>query len=84
MLYHYCTLEEDIEVMYTPLDKTGHIRVHIEIPDEKYCFRQIDCLVPSFEVTNVVGMSDEEVDKYKKFCKSNAHLLLEYAKCGLN
>lgn len=82
MFYHYCTLEENIEVMHTPLDETGHTLVHIEIPDEKYCFRQMDCLVPSFKVTNVVGISKEEVDKYVQFCRYNAHLLLKYAKCG--
>ena len=76
-MYHYCTIDEDIEGMYKKVNETGQILVHIEIPDAKYCFRQMDCLVPPYEVTNVVGMSKEEIDKYIKFCKSNAHLLLE-------
>lgn len=48
-----------------------------EIPDAKYCFRQMDCLVPTYEVTNVVGMTEEEINKYVNFCKSNAHSLLK-------
>ena len=63
--------------MYKQVSETGQILVHIEIPDAKYCFRQMDCIVPTYEVTNVVGMSKEEIDKYVNFCKSNAHLLLE-------
>ena len=59
------------------MNETGQILVHIEIPDAKYCFRQMDCIVPTYEVTNVVGMTEEEIDKYVNFCKSNAHLLLE-------
>ena len=77
MFSHYCKIDEDIEVMYKKVSETGQILVHIEIPDAKYCFRQMDCIVPTYEVTNVVGMTEEEIDKYIKFCKSNAHLLLE-------
>lgn len=63
--------------MYKQVNETGQILVHIEIPDAKYCFRQMDCLVPTYEVTNVVGMTEEEIDKYVNFCKSNAHSLLK-------
>ena len=77
MFSHYCTIDEDIEVMYKQVNETGQILVHIEIPDATYCFRQMDCLVPTYEVTNVVGMTEEEIDKYIKFCKSNAHSLLK-------
>lgn len=77
MFSHYCTIDEDIEVMYKQVNETRQILVHIEIPDAKYCFRQMDCIVPTYEVTNVVGMTEEEIDKYIKFCKSNAHLLLK-------
>ena len=77
MFSHYCKIDEDIEVMYKKVSETGQILVHIEIPDAKYCFRQMDCLVPTYEVTNVVGMTEEEIDKYIKFCKSNAHSLLK-------
>ena len=77
MFSHYCTIDEDIEVMYKQVNETGQILVHIEIPDAKYCFRQMDCLVPPYEVTNVVDMTEEEIDKYVNFCKSNAHSLLK-------
>ena len=77
MFSHYCTIDENIEVMYKKVNETGNILVHIEIPDAKYCFRQMDCLVPPYEVTNVVDMTEEEIDKYVNFCKSNAHSLLK-------
>lgn len=82
MFMPYCTIGDDIEVVHTPLDKTGHTLVHIEIPDAKYCFRTMDCLIPSYRVSNIVGMSDDEVAYYVEFCKRNAGLLLTYADKG--
>ena len=77
MFSHYCTIDENIEVMYKQVNETGNILVHIEIPDAKYCSRQMDCIVPTHEVPNVVGMTEPEIDKYVNFCKSNAHSLLK-------
>ena len=82
MFYPYCTIGEDIEVVHTPLDETGHTLVHIEIPDAKYCFKTMDCLIPSYRVSNIVGMTDDEVAYYVEFCRRHAHLLLKYASTG--
>ena len=82
MFYHYCTIGEDIEVSHTPLNKDGSTLVHIEVPDERYCFKTLDCLIPSYRVSNIVGMSDNEVAYYVDFCRRHAHLLLKYASLG--
>ena len=82
MFYHYCTIGEDIEVVHTPLNNKGQTLVHIEIPDPKYCFRTMDCLIPTYRVSNIVGMKDDEIAFYVEFCKRNAHLLLKYAALG--
>lgn len=42
----------------------------------------MDCLIPSYKVSNVVGMSDEEVEEFVDFCHRHAHLLLKYASIG--
>ena len=82
MFYPYCTIGDNIEVAHTPLDKSGHTLVRIEIPDEKYCFKTMDCLIPSYRVSNVVGMSNEEIAYFTDFCQKHAHLLLKYAGTG--
>lgn len=82
MLMPYCTIGNDVEVTHTPLDATGHTLVHIEVPDEVYCFKVMECLIPSYKVSGVVGMTDAEINYYVDFCKHNAHLLLKYAKEG--
>lgn len=82
MRYHYCTILDNIEVTQTPLDKLGQTIVHIEIPDEKYCFKTLDCIVPSFNVGGVVGLTDEEVAFWVTFCRHNASALLHSAKQG--
>ena len=43
---------------------------------------QMDCLIPSYQVSNVVGMTDDEVAYYVDFCRRSAHLLLKYASTG--
>ena len=83
MFMTYCTIGNDIEVVQTPLDKTGHTLVRIEVPDEVYCFKTMQCLIPSYELSDVYGMTDEEIERYLQFCKNNADLLLKYAACGV-
>ena len=82
MFYPYCTIGNDIEITHTPLNEVGQTIVHIEIPDEKYGFRTMNCTVPTYKVDGVVGMQETEVAQYVEFCKKNAHLLLKYAKTG--
>lgn len=82
MFMPYCTIGNGIEVTHTPLDATGHTLVHIEVPDEVFCFKVMECLIPSYKVGGVIGMTDEEVKYYVDFCKHNAGSLLKYAKEG--
>ena len=42
----------------------------------------MDCLIPSYKVSNVVVMSDEEIAEFVDFCQKHAHLLLKYASTG--
>ena len=58
------------------------IQMNIEIPDAKYCFKTMDCLIPSYQVSNIVGMTDDEVAYYVEFCRKHAHLLLKHASVG--
>jgi hypothetical protein len=75
------TLGNDIEVSHTPLENNS-TTVHIEIPDEKYCFKIFECILPSYQIVNRYGLTDEEIKYYLQYCRNNAHLLLQYAKLG--
>ena len=78
MYYPYCTIGEDLEVVHTPL-KNG---ITVEKPDPKYCFKTLDCTVPYYRTSNIVGFTDDEVAKLVDFCMNNAACLIEFAQLG--
>lgn len=81
MYYPYCVIKDSIEVVHTPL-RDGKTLVHFEEPDEVVGFKTLDCMIPSYSITNIIGFTQEEVNFLVQFCKNNAHLLLEYASKG--
>lgn len=81
MYYPYCTIMESIEVVHTPL-VNGCTTVHFQKPDPMYSYKTLDCVLPEYKVTNVVGFTDVEVSELVDFCRNNASLLLKYAKEG--
>lgn len=82
MYYPYCTIEDKIEVVHSPINQEGITIVHFEEPDSKFGFKTLDCTIPNYRISNCVGFSDEEVSNLVEFCKNNASLLLTYAKEG--
>lgn len=82
MFYPYCVINDSIEVVHTPLTKDGKTMVHFEEPDEIVGFKTLDCMIPSYQVSNIIGFNQEEINFLVHFCKCNAHLLLEYAGKG--
>lgn len=79
MYYPFCTsyLSGDpIEVVQTPLDSNGVTVVHFEKPDVIYGFKTLDCTVPYYRVSGIVGFSEEEVADLVDFCMNNAGTLL--------
>ena len=81
MLKPSCTIGNDIEVTFVPA-KTGPVRVHIEEPDEKVCFKILDCTIPGYQLSNVYGFTRDVCSFYVQFCKNNAHLIVEAARAG--
>lgn len=76
MFYPYCTIGEDLEVGQTPMSKDGFTIVRFEKPDFIYGFKTLDCAVPSYRVSNIIGFSEEEVANLVDFYRHNADLLL--------
>ena len=82
MFYHYCTVGDDTEVVHTPLNKFGQTLVHIEEPSEIYCFKTMDCLIPTYVVSNVIGFTPDEISEWIEFCRHNEALLISCAAQG--
>lgn len=82
MYYPYCTMYDKIEVVHTPLSSDGFVTVHFEEPDTIYGFKELDCLIPTYRISNIVGFSDTEASALVDFCIKNSEIILSVAKQG--
>ena len=55
------------------------VKVYIEKPDEKDCFHQATCYLPSYKWENIEGFSSQEMVRYQDIVESTAHLILRFA-----
>ena len=82
MMYPFLTLDDETEIVHSNVMPDGRVRVYIEKPDEKDCFHHMSCYLPRYELTDVFGFSQEEIDKYLEIIRSTAHLIIEFAGKG--
>lgn len=82
MVYPFLTLDDGTEIVHSHELNNGTVKVYVEKPDAKDCFHSFECYLPAYEIKNVEGFSQEEVDKYMEVIKSTAHLIIEFARDG--
>lgn len=82
MMYPFMTLEDDTEITHSEMKSDGRVKVYIETPDEKYCFRHATCYLPGYNWEDIYHFSKEEVDRFQKIIESTAHLILEFSQKG--
>lgn len=80
MMYPYLTLNDDTEITHSEVRPDGRVKVYIETPDEKDGFHNMTYYLPTYEVKDVNGYSDKQVEKFVEIIKSKAHLIIELAK----
>ena len=47
MTYHFMTLNDGTEIVHSEMMDDGRVKVSIETPDEKLCFKRASCWLPS-------------------------------------
>lgn len=82
MMYPFMTLNDDTEIVHSEMLPNGTVKVYIETPDEKLCFRHATCWLPEYKWEDIYGFSDEEVSKFQEIIESTAHLILEFSQEG--
>lgn len=82
MIYPFMTLEDNTEITHTEMLTDGRVKVYVETPDAKDCFHSLVCWLPSYQIEDVRGYSDKEVEKYVKFIQKAAYLIMEFAQEG--
>ena len=82
MIYPYLTLNDGTEYTHSEMKADGTVLVYVETPDVEDGFHSLVCLLPKYEIRDVIGYSKEEQDKILQRIKKNAHLMIKYAQIG--
>lgn len=82
MMYPFLTLPDDTEIVHSEMKADGRVKVYIETPDEKDGFHHAVCYLPSYEWTEVEGYSEQEMERFRKLVRNNAHLMIEFSTQG--
>ncbi len=82
MMYPYMTWGDDTEIVHSEMKPDGRVKVCIKTPDEKGGFCHATCFLPDYEWTEICGYSEQEMEKWSRFMKNNAHLIIELSQCG--
>ncbi|MBP3562580.1 MAG: hypothetical protein J6J67_08790 [Treponema sp.] len=81
MMYPFMTLNDETEIVHSEMTD-GIVKVYIETPDEKLCFKHATCYLPEKKWEDIYGYSDEEIQYLKEIVSSEAHLILEFSQTG--
>ena len=82
MMYPFMTLNDNTEIVHSEMMSDGTVKVYIETPDEKVCFRHASCWLPEYRWEEIYGFSDEEIAKFQEIIESTAHLIMEFSQEG--
>ena len=82
MMYPFMTLDDETEIVHSELLEGERVKVYVEKPDAKDCFHHMTCYLPEYELEEVYGFSQNEVDRYMDVIKSTAHLIMQFSKEG--
>ena len=82
MMYPFLTLNDDTEITHSEMKCDGRVKVYIEAPDEKYCFRHATCWLPEYTWEDICHFSDEKIQYFEEIIRSTAHLIMEFSQEG--
>ncbi len=77
MVYPFMTLNDGTVIVHSEMQFDGRVKVSIETPDEKLCFKHAVCWLPQQEWTDIYGYSDSELTYLKELIESKTHMILE-------
>ena len=82
MMYPFLTLDDETEIVHSEVLGDDRVKVYVEKPDAKDCFHHMTCYLPEYELEEVYGFNQSEVEKYMEIIRSTAHLIMQFSKEG--
>lgn len=81
-MYPFMTLNDNTEITHSEMKPDGRVKVYIETPDEKYCFKHATCYLPKYEWEDIYQYSETEIQSFQEIIESTAHLIMEFSQEG--
>ena len=66
MMYPFMTLNDETEIVHSDMNADGTVKVYIETPDKKDGFHNMTCYLPTYEIKEINGYSDKQVEEFRK------------------
>lgn len=82
MMYPFMTLDDNTEIVHSEMRDDKTVKVYIETPDEKYCFKHATCILPGYSWEDIYHYSEAEISSLEKIIRSTAHLIMEFSQEG--
>ena len=82
MMYPFLTLDDGTVIVHSDMLPDKRVKIYIEKPDEKYCFRHATCYLPEYKWEDIYHFSDEDIQRYQEIIESTAHLIIEFSQEG--
>lgn len=82
MMYPFLTLDDETEITHSEMLDDGTVKVYLEKPDEEDCFHHATCYLPDYRWEEIIGFSEEEINRYREVVESTAHLIMEFSREG--
>ena len=82
MIYPYLTLNDGTEYTHSEMKADGTVLVYVETPDAEDGFHSLLCVLPKYEIKDVIGYTEEEQEKILARIKKNAHWIIKYSQSG--
>lgn len=76
MVYPLMTLNDGTEIVHSEMKSDGTVKVYIEKPDAKFCFRYATCWLPEYKWEDIFEFSEDDIARYQEIIESMAHLIL--------
>ena len=80
MMYFFIKLDDGAEVNYSEASDEGNVKVYIIKPDKKDGFHHMTVYLPTFNVVEEYGFSEEEFIRYIRFLWENGEKIVERAR----
>ncbi len=82
MMYPFLTLDDETEIVHSNMLDENKVKVYVERPDEKDGFHHLTMYLPTYEITESFGFTEDEIHHYEDIIRSTAHLIMEFSKEG--